>query len=36
VLYQHLEQGLGSQVDALQGVLDRNHFCSEIHVLARK
>jgi len=36
MLQQHLQNGLGTQIDALQSVLDRNHFCSEIHVLAVK
>lgn len=33
---EHLREGFGSKVDELQAVLDRNHFCSEIHVVAAK
>lgn len=31
-----LYDGLGSKVDELQNILDTNHFCSEIHVVAVK
>ena len=28
--------GFGEKVDALQSILDLNHFCSEIHVVVEK
>lgn len=31
-----LRAGLGAVIDDLQAVLDKNHFCSEIHVLAAR
>ena len=35
-LIEYLENGFGSKVDELQSVLDKNHFCSEIHIVATK
>lgn len=32
----YLDKGFGQKVDELQAILDRNHFCSEIHILAEK
>ena len=32
----YLKIGFGHQIDALQSLLDKNHFCSEIHVVAEK
>lgn len=31
-----LQSGLGSKIDDFQSILDKNHFCSEIHVVAKK
>jgi Methyltransferase domain len=35
-MLQHIASGLGSRVDEMQAILDRNHFCSEIHLLAER
>jgi len=35
-LASFLNEGLGKNIDELQSVLDRNHFCSEIHCLVAK
>jgi len=36
VTLELFEDGFGRSIDEIQGVFDRGHFCSEIHVLARK
>jgi SAM-dependent methyltransferase len=33
---ERLEKGFATSVDNIQAVLDRNHFCSEIHCVTRK
>lgn len=35
-LISRFERGFGPKIDELQGALDRNDFCSEIHCLVRK
>lgn len=35
-LMTYLSDGIGTQIDQLQAVLDKNHFCSEIHCITAK
>jgi len=35
-ILENFENGFGVKIDELQSVLDRNHFCSEIHCVAQK
>ena len=35
-MIEYLQSGIGSNLDDLQKILDLNHFCSEIHVVAAK
>ncbi len=35
-LIEYYERGVAAKVDAMQAVLDTNHFCSEIHCVAEK
>ncbi len=35
-MIDYLQNGLGENIDELQKVLDLNHFCSEIHIVAKK
>jgi len=35
-MIEFLYEGLGSKIDELQNILDSNHSCSEIHVVAVK
>ena len=35
-LQRMFEQGFATKIDELQSILDRNHFCSEIHCLVEK
>jgi SAM-dependent methyltransferase len=35
-LTEYLATGFGSRVDDVQSILDKNHFCSEIHCIAAK
>ena len=36
MFFEMLDAGLFSKIDDLQSVIDKSHFCSEIHLLARK
>lgn len=33
---RHLKDGFGGAIDNIQNILDARHFCSEIHLVARK
>jgi len=33
---EQLDAGFGMKIDELQAVMDQNHFCSELHLLAEK
>ena len=35
-LMDYLHNGFGTKLDDLQSILDRNHFCSEIHCVVSK
>lgn len=35
-MIDYVYKGFGSKIDSIQNILDANHFCSEIHVVATK
>ena len=35
-MIDYVNEGLGAKIDELQAVIDQNHFCSDIHVVAKK
>ncbi len=35
-MIEYVDEGFGTKIDELQSILDINHFCSEIHVVATK
>jgi SAM-dependent methyltransferase len=35
-LMEYLYQGLGTKIDEIQSILDKNNFCSEIHCIVEK
>ena len=36
ILIDYFHEGFGKKIDEMQSIIDKNHFCSEIHCLVKK